>query len=248
MGAILSDFESMWARPRAAGQVGVERRLPPPAVRLGRAGVHRAGSSRSAPPAAWRSSPTATATWSAWWRPVRRGRARRASPGPTSTRCIDGGAYDGPLGVVSALAADRPAARPGLRAGRSRSGSSVFVEEEGSRFGIACLGSRLATGLTLGTRRGRSPRPGRRLPARRDGGSRAWSRTSDRRRCSTASAASSSCTSSRAATWCTARRAVGVAVGDLAARPLPLRLHRARPTTPAAPGWRTGATRCSPTR
>ena len=27
-------------------------------------------------------------------------------------------------------------------------GVSVFVEEEGSRFGLACLGSRLATGAT----------------------------------------------------------------------------------------------------
>jgi N-carbamoyl-L-amino-acid hydrolase len=54
-----------------------------------------------------------------------------------------GGAYDGPLGVASALVAfDRLASRgvPGRRA------IAVFPEEEGSRFGVACLGSRLLTG------------------------------------------------------------------------------------------------------
>ncbi|TCM51187.1 N-carbamoyl-L-amino-acid hydrolase [Kribbella sp. VKM Ac-2568] len=59
---------------------------------------------------------------------------------------IDGGAFDGPLGVVSALAAvDR------LRAeGFSPSvpiGVGAFVEEEGSRFGMPCLGSRVAVGV-----------------------------------------------------------------------------------------------------
>jgi N-carbamoyl-L-amino-acid hydrolase len=58
---------------------------------------------------------------------------------------LDGGAYDGPLGVVSALeAVDRLRSR-GFVPGRPI-GVSVFVEEEGSRFGLACLGSRLATG------------------------------------------------------------------------------------------------------
>ena len=38
--------------------------------------------------------------------------------------------------------------------------------------------------------------------------------------------------------------AVGVALGDLAARPLPLRRVRRSPTTRARPGWRTGTTRC----
>ena len=57
----------------------------------------------------------------------------------------DGGAYDGPLGVVSALAAlDRLRDR-GFTPSRSL-GVAVFSEEEGSRFGLPCLGSRLATG------------------------------------------------------------------------------------------------------
>ncbi|MEU8068209.1 allantoate amidohydrolase [Micromonospora sp. NPDC049151] len=56
-----------------------------------------------------------------------------------------GGAYDGPLGIVSALlavdelrAADVTPDRPVVVA--------AFVEEEGARFGVPCLGSRLLTG------------------------------------------------------------------------------------------------------
>jgi len=59
----------------------------------------------------------------------------------------DGGAYDGPLGVVSALAAIDLMRERGVRPQRPL-GVGVFVEEEGSRFGLACLGSRLATGTT----------------------------------------------------------------------------------------------------
>ena len=58
---------------------------------------------------------------------------------------LDGGAYDGPLGVVSALAAVDELRARGFVPSRPL-GVSVFVEEEGSRFGLACLGSRLATG------------------------------------------------------------------------------------------------------
>jgi N-carbamoyl-L-amino-acid hydrolase len=52
-----------------------------------------------------------------------------------------GGGYDGPLGIVSAfLAVDRlPADR--------KIGVAAFVEEEGGRFGVPCLGSRLLTGF-----------------------------------------------------------------------------------------------------
>src|SRR3954453_23910553 len=60
---------------------------------------------------------------------------------------LDGGAYDGPLGVVSALAAVDQLRERAFRPSRPI-GVSVFVEEEGSRFGLACLGSRLATGAT----------------------------------------------------------------------------------------------------
>jgi N-carbamoyl-L-amino-acid hydrolase len=58
---------------------------------------------------------------------------------------LDGGAYDGPLGVVSALAAIDELRARGVVPVRPV-GVSVFVEEEGSRFGLACLGSRLAAG------------------------------------------------------------------------------------------------------
>jgi N-carbamoyl-L-amino-acid hydrolase len=58
---------------------------------------------------------------------------------------LDGGAYDGPLGVVSGLAAVDVLRSQGYVPARSI-GVSVFVEEEGSRFGLACLGSRLAVG------------------------------------------------------------------------------------------------------
>jgi N-carbamoyl-L-amino-acid hydrolase len=58
---------------------------------------------------------------------------------------LDGGAYDGPLGVVSALAAVDLMRARGVVPARPI-GVSVFVEEEGSRFGLACLGSRLAAG------------------------------------------------------------------------------------------------------
>jgi beta-ureidopropionase / N-carbamoyl-L-amino-acid hydrolase len=60
---------------------------------------------------------------------------------------LDGGAYDGPLGVVSALAAVDALRERGVVPARPI-GVATFVEEEGSRFGIACLGSRLATGAT----------------------------------------------------------------------------------------------------
>jgi N-carbamoyl-L-amino-acid hydrolase len=60
---------------------------------------------------------------------------------------LDGGAYDGPLGVVSALAAVDLLRSRGFVPARPV-GVSVFVEEEGSRFGLACLGSRLAVGST----------------------------------------------------------------------------------------------------
>lgn len=62
----------------------------------------------------------------------------------------DGGAFDGPLGVVSAFAA--------LDELRSRRAAPVrpiavvnFGDEEGARFGLACVGSRLTAGQ-LGTK------------------------------------------------------------------------------------------------
>ncbi|MFI9269135.1 allantoate amidohydrolase [Kitasatospora sp. NPDC052896] len=58
----------------------------------------------------------------------------------------DGGAYDGPLGVVSSLAAVDELRRRGARLDRPLAVVN-FGDEEGARFGVACVGSRLATGL-----------------------------------------------------------------------------------------------------
>jgi N-carbamoyl-L-amino-acid hydrolase len=56
-----------------------------------------------------------------------------------------GGAFDGPLGVVSALLAVDLLRERGVRPGRALA-IVVFTEEEGARFGVPCLGSRLLTG------------------------------------------------------------------------------------------------------
>ncbi|OLR90379.1 allantoate amidohydrolase [Actinokineospora bangkokensis] len=56
-----------------------------------------------------------------------------------------GGAFDGPLGVVAALQAVDLLRDKGFMP-RTPLALVVFVEEEGGRFGSACLGSRLMTG------------------------------------------------------------------------------------------------------
>ena len=57
----------------------------------------------------------------------------------------EGGAFDGPLGIASAFAAiDILRDRQGLP--KRPLAVVAFTEEEGSRFGVACLGSRLLTG------------------------------------------------------------------------------------------------------
>ncbi|WP_067541119.1 allantoate amidohydrolase [Nocardia crassostreae] len=58
---------------------------------------------------------------------------------------LGGGAYDGPLGVVSALAAFDILRAEGFVPRRPLA-IVVFAEEEGGRFGVPCLGSRLLTG------------------------------------------------------------------------------------------------------
>ena len=91
----------------------------------------------------------------AWWAP-----AGASGPGVLTGSHLDsvleGGAYDGPLGVVSALAALDLLRERGVVPARPV-GVAVFAEEEGSRFGLACLGSRLASGA-LGWRAARELR------------------------------------------------------------------------------------------
>jgi N-carbamoyl-L-amino-acid hydrolase len=83
----------------------------------------------------------------AWWEPDAATDAPGVLTGSHLDSVLDGGAYDGPLGVVSALAAVDVLRERGFAPARPI-GVGVFVEEEGSRFGRACLGSRLATGAT----------------------------------------------------------------------------------------------------
>jgi beta-ureidopropionase / N-carbamoyl-L-amino-acid hydrolase len=58
----------------------------------------------------------------------------------------DGGAFDGPLGIVSAFAAIDLLRERGAEP-VSPVAVTAFIEEEGARFGVACLGSRLLTGV-----------------------------------------------------------------------------------------------------
>jgi N-carbamoyl-L-amino-acid hydrolase len=78
----------------------------------------------------------------AWW----------GTPGPdavVSGSHLDsvpgGGAFDGPLGVVSSLDAVEALQAKGF-VPRKPFAVVVFAEEEGGRFGVPCLGSRLLTG------------------------------------------------------------------------------------------------------
>jgi N-carbamoyl-L-amino-acid hydrolase len=63
----------------------------------------------------------------------------------------DGGAFDGPLGVVSALVAVEALQASGFIPARPI-GVVNFVDEEGARFGVACAGSRIITGAMTGER------------------------------------------------------------------------------------------------
>ena len=63
----------------------------------------------------------------------------------------DGGAFDGPLGVVSAFAAIDRLLEGGVVPARPL-GVVNFADEEGARFGLACTGSRLLTGAAASDR------------------------------------------------------------------------------------------------
>ncbi|MER7708026.1 allantoate amidohydrolase [Kitasatospora sp. NPDC097605] len=58
----------------------------------------------------------------------------------------DGGAFDGPLGVVSSFAALDELRARGAQFGRPLAIVN-FGDEEGARFGVACIGSRLTAGV-----------------------------------------------------------------------------------------------------
>ena len=73
-----------------------------------------------------------------------------ATPGIVTGSHLDsvpgGGAFDGPLGVVSGFAALDALRAKGVAPSRPL-GIASFVDEEGARFGVACAGSRLITGV-----------------------------------------------------------------------------------------------------
>jgi len=80
----------------------------------------------------------------AWWEPPA-GDGPAVVTGSHLDSVPNGGAFDGPLGVVSGFAAIdllRAEGRVPVRP----VGIAAFSEEEGGRFGVACLGSRLLTG------------------------------------------------------------------------------------------------------
>lgn len=81
----------------------------------------------------------------AWWDTPGGDRSNSLVTGSHLDSVPGGGAFDGPLGVASALVAvDILKARNPIPA--RPLAIAVFPEEEGSRFGVACLGSRLMTG------------------------------------------------------------------------------------------------------
>jgi N-carbamoyl-L-amino-acid hydrolase len=63
----------------------------------------------------------------------------------------DGGAFDGPLGVVGAFGALDALRADGIRPARPL-GVACFGDEEGARFGVACAGSRILTGALTAER------------------------------------------------------------------------------------------------
>lgn len=84
----------------------------------------------------------------AWWVPADVAITERAVvTGSHLDSVPGGGAFDGPLGVVSALRAVDLLRAAGVRPQRPL-GLVVFAEEEGGRFGVQCLGSRLLSGAT----------------------------------------------------------------------------------------------------
>lgn len=80
--------------------------------------------------------------WAWWGRP---GERPAVVTGSHLDSVPDGGGFDGPLGVVSAFAAIGQLREDRFRPARPIA-VAAFTEEEGARFGVACLGSRLLTG------------------------------------------------------------------------------------------------------
>lgn len=83
--------------------------------------------------------------WAWWGDPYAAGAAPAVVTGSHLDSVPSGGAFDGPLGVVSSLLAVRSLRAAGHRPDRPMAVVN-FVDEEGARFGVACAGSRILTG------------------------------------------------------------------------------------------------------
>jgi beta-ureidopropionase / N-carbamoyl-L-amino-acid hydrolase len=81
----------------------------------------------------------------AWWNPSHLPLRNAVVTGSHMDSVPGGGAFDGPLGVASAFIAVDQLRQRNITPQHPLA-IAVFPEEEGSRFGIACLGSRLLTG------------------------------------------------------------------------------------------------------
>lgn len=79
----------------------------------------------------------------AWWGDPSAGGA--VATGSHLDTVVDGGAFDGALGVVSGLVAVETLAREGFEPHRPLA-VAAFADEEGARFGVPTFGSRLLTG------------------------------------------------------------------------------------------------------
>ena len=79
----------------------------------------------------------------AWWGEQLPGKA--LAIGSHLDSVPDGGAFDGPLGVISSFAAVDELRAQGWQPARPVAIAN-FADEEGARFGVACAGSRLLTG------------------------------------------------------------------------------------------------------
>ncbi len=84
--------------------------------------------------------------WAWWMPPGLTGDPRNAFvTGSHLDSVPDGGAFDGPLGIVSAFSAIDLLRTEGVEP-RIPVAVAAFSDEEGARFGVACAGSQLSTG------------------------------------------------------------------------------------------------------
>ena len=144
--AVDGSFEDMWADLRDVGRDRRDRAATPALAWHAPTATLREWFTEQAARRGLTVRGTATATVGLVGRTPDAGRGRRdvVLPAPISTRCRDGGAFDGPLGVVSAFAARRRCCASAASPRRPAAGRRDFADEEGARFGVAC--ARLAAG------------------------------------------------------------------------------------------------------